>query len=244
VDKSITPHGRVVGLHLFRNAAFCSPCHQFTNGVGEVNGKPLENTEQEWRASRYARTGTGCQLCHMPDGSHEFRGIHDPDMTRKALLLNVWRHESGVALELRNTGAGHALPTYATPRIRVRIDRDGAGQAPLHHDIQRSLVWDLDAGWAERSDTRLLPHQAKRLALELEPTEAAEVTVIVEPDALYHEVVYPNLERSIAKNLGAISRAWLRRAKQRASSSSYVLYRRRCPPWQGTRAECEPVRGE
>jgi len=51
----------------------------------------------------------------MPAGSHAFRGIHDPEVSRKALWVKVRRGQAGIAVRACNLGVGHALPTYATP---------------------------------------------------------------------------------------------------------------------------------
>ncbi len=238
VSKPITPHGRVEALPLFKDSAFCSPCHQFPDWGERVNGKLLENTEQEWRASPYALEGVGCQDCHMPAGSHAFKGIHDPGMSRKALRVDVRRRHRGVEIRARNVGAGHALPTYATPRIRVVLRSGAPGGAGLEHTIQRRLHWDPDAGWTEASDTRLRPGQELRLVLPLEPAQNAEAIFLVEPDALYYEQVYPSLEASIGEELDPVSLRLLREAKHRAGHTGFVLYRARCPPWEGREVEC------
>jgi len=237
-SKSITPHGRVEALPLFEDAAFCSPCHQFPDWGERVKGKLLENTEQEWRASPYASAGIGCRNCHMPAGSHAFKGIHDPEMSRKALWVEVRRGREGIELRARNLGAGHALPTYATPRIRVTLRSGGPEGTRLEHSIQRRLHWDPDAGWTELADTRLGPGQALRLTLALEPGVDAEVILFVEPDAFYYEQVYPSLEASIGEELDPTSLRLLREAKHRAGRTGFVLYRARCPPWPGREVTC------
>jgi len=236
--RPITPHGRVEALPLFEDAAFCSPCHQFPDWGERVKGKLLENTEQEWRASPYALAGIGCRDCHMPAGSHAFEGIHDPGMSRKALWVEVRRGREGIELRARNLGAGHALPTYATPRIRVTLRSGGPEGAELEHIIQRRLHWDPDTGWTEVSDTRLGPGQALRLALALEPGADAEAILFVEPDAFYYEQVYPSLEASIGEALDPTSLQLLREAKHRAGRTGFVLYRVRCPPWSGREVTC------
>ena len=235
--KPITPHGPVTGLPLFKDSAFCSPCHQFPEWGERVNGKLLENTLEEWRASRFAAEGIGCQGCHMPNGSHTFRGIHDPEMTRRAVGLKVRRNRDAVEVVVANVGAGHALPTYATPRIRVILL--GGGGAKKEHIIQRQLQWDAELGWTEAADTRLLPGQKTSLELKLAPAESAEVILVVDPDALYHDVVYPSLEESIGSDLEPASLALLREAKIKAGRSGFLLYWSRCPPWRGADVVCE-----
>lgn len=237
-SKPITPHGEVEALPLFRDSAFCSPCHQFPDWGERVNGKLLENTEQEWRASPYAAKGVGCRDCHMPAGSHEFKGIHDPGMSRRALRVDVRRGRRGIGVRVRNVGAGHAAPTYVTPRIRVILRGGGPEGAELEHSIQRRLDWDADGNWREVSDTRLLPDQELRLELELEPAADGEAILLVEPDAFYHEQVYPTLEESIGADLDPVSLGLLRDAKHKAGKSGFVLYRSWCPPWKGREVGC------
>lgn len=237
-SKPVTPHGQVVETELFRQSAFCSPCHQFPEWGERVNGKLLENTEQEWRNSSYAKEGISCQQCHMQNGSHKFAGIHDPEMTRKALRMDILRGKDGIVIDAWNAGAGHALPTYATPRIRILAQSGNPPDSELEHVIQRQLRWNDEQGWTEQSDTRILPKQKIRLTLNLQPPQNGEVIVLVEPDAFYHEFVYPSLEDSIGSELDPNSRAMLHEARIEAGRTGYVLYRFQCPPWQGANAKC------
>ncbi|TPV96757.1 MAG: hypothetical protein B7733_03155 [Myxococcales bacterium FL481] len=43
-------------------SGFCAPCHQ----VNFDDGRPLENTFNEWQASSFGEQGVSCQACHMP----------------------------------------------------------------------------------------------------------------------------------------------------------------------------------
>ena len=69
------------------SSEFCQSCHQFAPDGLALNGKLLENTYAEWKASRFAREGVQCQDCHMPDRRHLWRGIHDPAMVRSGLTI-------------------------------------------------------------------------------------------------------------------------------------------------------------
>jgi len=71
------PHNGWISSAAFEDSRFCAACHQFETGDYALNGKLLENTYQEWQASRYAREGKPCQSCHMPERRHLWRGIHD-----------------------------------------------------------------------------------------------------------------------------------------------------------------------
>ena len=145
----------------------------------------------------------------MQDGSHHFRGIHDPDTLRTGLAFLVERTPDGIVATVSNQGAGHALPTYITPRIRVVLENRERNASSVAI-IQRAMSWDEDTGWQELFDTRLLPGESRRVHLPLHAKDHATASVIVEPDADYHERVYPFL---IERLEGAISLAALRQLK-------------------------------
>ena len=241
-DLPLTPHGPVTRHPLFGEAEFCSPCHQFDAEGLSVNGKPLENTYIEWRDSRYAREGVTCQSCHMPKRAHTFKGIHDPATTRKGLGVRVSRTAAGVELVAANTGAGHALPTYVTPSLTLHIASTADPARQTQHVIRRHMQWDEEKGWRELSDTRLLPGSSVRLNLALEKDETAIASVLVEPDADYHDRVYPALLELLADELSASAIALLERARDRSGRSRYILYRFECPAWSGADAICTEVR--
>src|SRR3990170_4308581 len=79
------PHGGATRTPAFLRAEFCRSCHQFAPDGLALNGKLLEDTYNEWRSSRFAREGTQCQDCHMPDPRHLWRGLHDAGMVRSGL---------------------------------------------------------------------------------------------------------------------------------------------------------------
>ena len=238
-DVAATPHGPVQKRALFRESAFCAPCHQFSEEGLSVNGKPLENTYAEWLASRYVQEEKSCQTCHMKDGRHAFAGIHDPEMTRMGLEVTADRLAAGARLRLWNAGAGHALPTYITPRIRVLLHDSAQNGVPLReYTIQRRMSWDIDAGWSEVSDTRLLPDQAVELSQPLGPDQTMIISIIVDSDADYHERIYPALLEMFAEQLTPSERSLLEAARAESGQSSYVLYCLECGPWHGVDAPC------
>jgi hypothetical protein len=231
-ETPLTPHGPVTALPKFRQSDFCAPCHQFPEGVGELAGKPLQNTHEEWAASRQAAEGIGCQDCHMPDGSHAFRGIHDPEMTRRALRIVLTRTAHEVQFTVTNTGAGHAVPTYATPRIRLQLQSNDDPNNRIEHLIQRTLVIDPDEGLVEQADTRLMTDQSVTLQLAVGPAEAATGRILVEPDAFYHDEVYPTLLAELPREEHR-QRRLLEQALRESGASSYVLYEADCGAWGG-----------
>jgi hypothetical protein len=233
----VTPHGPVPETPLFRRAEFCAPCHQFDETGLSVNGKPLENTYVEWRASRYAEEGITCQDCHMPDRVHAFKGIHDPETTRRGLAVEAVRHDRGIRVRAGNVGAGHALPTYVTPRILIEITAD-TGAPTLLYVIARQMRWSLDAGWEELADTRLSPDQWVTLDLPLPPGAGGRVRVRVEPDYDYSDRVYPTLLSMLGETLSQPERDMLMEARTLGGQTPYDLYRFTCAPWSGHREAC------
>jgi hypothetical protein len=238
-ERPATPHGPVAGAEFFRDSSFCAPCHQFGAEAIVVNGKPLENTYEEWSRSRYASEGTTCQSCHMPGGSHRFAGVHDPGMTARALRVTATRSRAGVEVDVSNDGAGHALPTYSVPRIRISVDAPAGGAGPgLDYAIERRMDWDARRGWRELADTRLMPGQRVRLEHPLPAAAPAEVSVRVEPDADYFERVYPTLLEDLAEDASREELDLLQAARRRAGDSPYVLFRAACGAWEGEAAPC------
>ena len=223
------PHGGWQSSAAFRDSGFCAACHQFTADQLALNGKPLENTYEEWKASPYNGRGTTCQSCHMPARQHLWRGIHDPDMTRSGVTLRASapRIDGGAVtaeLSLRNTGTGHYFPTYVTPRIVVEgVQRDAKG-TPLagtrqSHVIGRQVKLDLSE---ELADTRLAPGEEVvfRYRQHAHPAaRALELRVTVEPDAFY-----TGLYRSLLAGGGGKGEAMIRRALQESLASAYTLY--------------------
>ena len=238
-DRPSTPHGAVQAEPLFRSSEFCAPCHQFTPDGVAINGKLLENTLEEWRKSRHAADGVTCQDCHMPEGTHRFRGIHDADMLRRGLALEVTRTPDGIVSTLTNQGAGHALPTYITPRIRL-LASNLARTRSAELVIQRSMDWQPRTGWRELADTRLLPDEARHLRLAISPDDAARVQLVVEPDADYHDRVYPYLIENLRGEVSEAGLARLRNARAAAAASSYTAYEIRCGAARRTSYRCEP----
>jgi hypothetical protein len=238
-NREATPHGKVEARSLFQQSAFCAPCHQFSEEGVSVNGKPLENTYQEWLDSRYAKEERSCQSCHMAKGHHQFKGIHDPQMTRQGLKLQVHRTAGSVEARVWNAGAGHALPTYPTSRIRLLLEwSEGEDRRRRQHVIQRRLDWNPIEGWREWSDTRLLPDESAELVQPLTPSSQSTVSVIVEPDADYHDRVYPELLKMIGESLSDINLGLLEAARLESGRTSYRLYRSDCPPWTGSKGFC------
>jgi hypothetical protein len=235
--RETLPHGGATRTSAFLRSAFCASCHQFTPQGFALNGKLLENTFEEWRASPAAREGRQCQDCHMPDRRHVWRGIHDPDMVKSGVRVEVSigqaRHRPGdelrATVRIANTGVGHAFPTYVTPRVVVRaelLDRAGdpvPGSAE-EQAIGREVALDLSR---EISDTRIpaggafvLPYTRRldRAGLRL----AVRVTV-------YPDHFYTGFFQALLQNGAGAGEAEIRDALEATRRSVFVIYERDIP---------------
>ena len=249
--KKTPVHGTVTANPLFKKADFCSRCHQFTEGRGlKLAGTFLENTHQEWQSSRWGKQKTPCQSCHMPNGSHRFKGIHDADMTRRAVTIEAIREAKGFTLSLSNHFAGHAFPTYATPRITVTLTSDD-GKTIKKHLIQRQLFLDKQQTLQQKVDTRLQAGETLTLFLPLSPEQKASALINVEPDHFYQQVIYPyflddNDETEDQDDDEKQALHLLLKAKN--VKNDYILYTIECPRWQQKNNHCtlspQPPKGD
>lgn len=228
------PHRGFEVREEFGEGRFCAPCHQFFDDTG-VNGKPIENTFQEWQASPQAAEGRTCQSCHMPDRRHLWRGIHDPDMVRGAIDVELFVEpatdgEVRAALVLRNRDVGHAFPTYVTPRIWLRVwQEDEAGARVAGSEVESALGRSVDfSKWEEVFDTRVLP--GEQVKLDYARPRAAGATavaaeVVVDPD-FHYRGVFESLSRSL-DDPGA--RRLIGEALAAARTSSFTIFEQRAP---------------
>jgi len=189
------PHNGWISSAAFEDSRFCAACHQFPKDGFALNGKLLENTYEEWKASRYAREGKTCQSCHMPARRHLWRGIHDQEMVKAGVTVEVTptRIQSGVVLAMltiRNTGTGHHFPTYVTPKVVAEAYQESAGGQVLkdtlrEYIIARQVSPDLSE---EIADTRIASDEQALFDYRV-PLHRNAVSLVfrvrVEPDAFY-----------------------------------------------------------
>ena len=231
------PHNGATYTSAYLRAEFCAACHQFGPGGASLNGKPLENTYEEWRTSDAARRGLQCQDCHMPDRRHRWRGIHDAEMVksgvRVSLAVDRTRYRPGQRLRATVTVAsvrvGHYFPTYITPLVVVRAFLvDPAGQ-PIADSTQegrigRQVPLDLSR---EIADTRIPP--GGRFVLRYDraldrPGLTLRVTVTVYPDHFYTGF----FEALLATGAGA-GEAEIREALDATRRSPFPIFSRDVP---------------
>lgn len=172
-DADRNVHGGFEEHKAYSDSRFCANCHQFKEDGPRVNGKLRENTYQEWLATDFAQQGKHCQSCHMPGRQHIWRGIHDKEMTRSALNVELAAQRSADGVYqlqalVSNTGAGHYFPTYMVPEIMLHLevlDADGSV-----HELARHIVaWRVNLALTEEIfDKRLAPGESIRLSGKLQ----------------------------------------------------------------------------
>jgi hypothetical protein len=165
VSAKAVPHAGFIAAAAFQDSRFCAHCHQFPEEGPRLAGKLREDTYGQWLSSPYAGKQP-CQACHMPERRHLWRGIHDPDMLRKALAvqLKLSKLASGeyqVEIVARNQGAGHHLPTYMVPKLDLVLSlvRSGTETRELARDV---IGWKADATITREEFDSRLPAGASR----------------------------------------------------------------------------------
>lgn len=216
----VAPHAGFVASEAFQDSRFCAHCHQFPEDGPRLGGKLREDTYQQWLASEYAGKQP-CQSCHMPERKHLWRGIHDPDMLRKGLgvdlkLTRLTSGEYRADVVARNQGAGHHLPTYMVPKIDLVLTlHQGDDTRELARDV---IGWKADANITrEEFDTRLPAGASRSYSHVFEapprPGWHVELRVEVAPREHYermfrHSLINLSLSRTSADQLkAAISEA-------------------------------------
>jgi len=189
---------------LLRQSEFCKDCHQFDTDSGVPSGAhPRENTYAEWLEwFAGADEPQSCQQCHMPDGDHRFRGIHDKEYVAENVEVNSWHKLDGeymsAGISVTNSGGGHMLPTYITPRIYVRAffsDSQGEVIWSSHRReiIGRGAVPQRQPGggtlWVDEYDTRIPTGGTFEFSYSEQIPDAAvdfHLVVFVAPDDFYN----------------------------------------------------------
>jgi len=235
--RETLPHNGVTRTAAFLRAEFCASCHQFGADGLSLNGKPLENTYEEWRRSPAARRGLQCQNCHMPGRRHFWRGIHDADMVRSGIEITLRADRAAyragdlgrATLAIETPRVGHAFPTYVTPQVLVRAELVDAQGQPVAGSVEERVIArqvPLDLSH-EISDTRIPP--GGRFTLDYSRRLEAvglklRVTVTVLPDEFYTRF----FEALLAAGAGG-GEAQIREALEATRRSTYTLYVKELP---------------
>ncbi|MBI4178433.1 hypothetical protein HY522_03285 [bacterium] len=221
----------------FESAEFCRACHQFSPD-NAINGKPLENTYEEWRHSSWGKQGVSCQKCHMPGRGHTWKGVHSSDQVRLALTIDFETNEQKDAISGRlrivNSNAGHFFPTYVTPRIVASVELIDAQGRAVHGDriegvISREIILTSNERREIRDsriapgDTFSLPYRfawSKLPDADLRRLDAVRVDVTVFPDHFYTGL----FEALLDDELGSEALRMIRQAHRNSIESAYSAY--------------------
>ncbi len=235
MPKKYHIHGGVIRRKWFKESRFCARCHQFPENQMALNGKLIENTYNEWKASPWAEKGVTCQDCHMPNRRHLWRGIHAPDMVRSGVKLKVTvdsfnKTKVKASIQLISQRVGHHFPTYTTAAVfiyaKLLDDKGNTIPKTLQKDtIQRVLNGQLTE---ELSDTRI--PSGKSHTFKYQQTHSGngvslEVRVEVHPDYFYlgffRDMLRSNESREAKRDY--------QKVKDHNQKSPYLLYQVKIP---------------
>jgi hypothetical protein len=224
------PHGGFSANPAFEDSRFCAVCHQFPESGSRLNGKLLENTYEEWRNSFPGRAGQTCQSCHMPDRRHLWRGIHDPEMTTRALTVTLEltvldRERMRAEAKITNTGTGHYFPTYVVPEVVFTlqlVDPNGRSKGEIARTVAaRRANVDLTQ---EQFDHRIRSGETRILDGEFRYPAggtgwSVELHMAVSPGAHYERSFQYALEHTV--NMTREARQLLREALKQVETARY-----------------------
>lgn len=190
-----------------REARVCGGCHALSIPIEGKKELGIFTEYAEWSASNYAQTGIACQECHMPAeaayaatgvtrkvrvGHHGFTGPGD-ELFRKALrIVASAKSRAGkleVSVELKNEGAGHAVPSGLPGRqvvVRARaLDEASTVQASDERAFGRVLVDDegrevpFYLARKEGADDRIAPGKTKTMSFHFDAPRAGSLSIEV-----------------------------------------------------------------
>ena len=173
----------------------------------------------------------------MTDRRHRWRGIHDPEMVKSGVRVDVKlgraRHRPGqrvrATVTVASVNVGHYFPTYVTPRVVVRAELLGPDRAPLPETLAEGIIGrqvPLDLS-REIADTRIPP--GGRFVLRYDraldrPGLALRVTVTVYPDHFYTGFFTALLETGAGDG-----EALIREALEATRRSPFEIFARELP---------------
>ena len=193
---------------LHRESEFCAACHDGNRHLPGSTGasRSLFPEYEEWRSEYSAQGSHDCQVCHMPAsrreaavGSHERPEIRHHGFRLHGRLLgqalqgqaHVRRDAQAltVDVQLRNDGAGHAVPS-GLPERRLQVgvellDERGRVVAQVEHSRGRFLVDERGheapfyAAVRDVKDSRIRPGQTEHSVFTLPLRPASQLRIFV-----------------------------------------------------------------
>lgn len=160
----------------FLAVSACESCHN------------QHGTTDQWRASHFAKQGTDCAACHMPEvqrargdkstrmgRGHLYLGAHDKPTLQKAAKFTASREGNEVVLSLANVEAGHNFPTEerhrAVDMLYRFVTKDGpAADWTLAHRARqpyRDESTPVGPGAAVGENTQLPSGQTKTVRIPI-----------------------------------------------------------------------------
>jgi len=136
----------------------------------------------------------------MPDRRHLWRGIHDPDMVRAAVAVELADvrgagRSAWAELRITNRDVGHRFPTYTTPRVFAALwQADAQGREIEGTRVEAVIARQIDfstSPWQESFDTRVAPDETLVVPYQVVPASPAVQLVgrvTVDPDHHYRGV--------------------------------------------------------
>lgn len=234
------PHGGFVVSTAFQDSRFCAACHQhqIKDQPPTIQGKLLVDTFNQWQQSPQARQGLQCQDCHMPERQHLWRGIHDADMTRSAIAVDMVVKRTAaravvVETTVHNRGAGHYFPSYMVPKVTLVFSLRQRDTGQVREFYRGIIGWQVNTGLTEEQfDTRIPAGKSRQWQIPLTLPEAdvpwdIDLAIEVAPREHYERTFRDSLKQ--AERLPAATLVELRRALAEAEASHYRLLERREP---------------
>jgi len=202
---------------IFKANDLCLGCHDQRNNSFDV---PLCATGAEYEQSG---SEVNCQSCHMPTvnghASHTWAGGHDKNMLRRSLQLKLDVQVSGKgykAIVTMKNLLPHKFPTGSPFRISyLKLTAyNAAGETlwqnykthALKDDVKAVMVYTLGDGVGNQampptakdviSDTRLGPHEVRKLEYDI----AGTAIVLIRAEVLY-DLLIPQLVKKLDKVL-------------------------------------------
>jgi hypothetical protein len=201
-DDSAAPHPTKFDP-TFRTAQVCYRCHNVVSGPAQFYNVGPCGTYAEYEGKYFMQErGFICQNCHMPEVErpvarggpirqgrrHLWRGGHDPEMIKQAVVVQVKADPPApkpgervtFTATLINAGAGHKIPTgdpdrHFTVEFLVQ-DKDGRAVSHQTDTMGRWILWQPAV--VEVYDNRLLPLASREYTFTYRmPEQAAGLTL-------------------------------------------------------------------
>ncbi|BDA77910.1 hypothetical protein LPTSP3_g08400 [Leptospira kobayashii] len=230
-----SPHNGFTAKEEFESSEFCKNCHETPESGKMINGKRMMETFSEWKTSKFAKEGTNCQNCHMPDRNHEWKGIHDKEMVQNALDVKLEVSEKDNSIFVKGTltskNIGHKFPSYAVPKIYIRLVLDSRPKFKEPIILREEIIGRFVDIYIEKEsfDTRLSPGESfqiegKLAKSQIPPGSTIKLEIDVSPGEMYKRMFQHNLENKETLFISPNAIPILEQALSEKKKSDYRLF--------------------